>query len=421
MTEAATCLNISAIRQQFPALRRGVKGRPAVYFDGPAGSQVPFSVADAVHQYLLNTNANRGGRFATKSDAALDAAHAALADFVGAADPREICFGANMTTITLQVSRALARTWKPGDEIIVSRLDHDANFTPWILAAEDVGVRVHRVGLRPEDATLDLEDFERNLSDRTRLVAVGYAANSTGTINPVEHMTRLAHDAGALVYVDAVHFAPHGRIQAGRLGCDFLVCSAYKFFGPHVGVLWGRRGLLEEIQPYKVRPAPNTLPGRWMTGTQNHEGIVGAGAAVNYLAALSNADSNSPVSDRTDRLDMTFRRIVKYEQSLTVRLLIGLSEIPGINLHGIRDVDRVAERVPTVSLTVDGRTPDDLATALAGEGIFVWSGNHYAQPFTEAAGLEPHGTMRIGALHYNTTDEIDQVVRAIHRLTGTRR
>jgi len=191
MTEAAICLNISAIRQQFPALRRGVKGRPAVYFDGPAGSQVPFSVADAVHQYLLNTNANRGGRFATKSDAALDAAHAALADFVGAADPREICFGANMTTITLQVSRALARTWKPGDEIIVSRLDHDANFTPWILAAEDVGVRVHRVGLRPEDATLDLEDFERNLSDRTRLVAVGYAANSTGTINPVEHMTRV--------------------------------------------------------------------------------------------------------------------------------------------------------------------------------------------------------------------------------------
>ena len=419
MIPAETALNTGEIRNQFPALRRKVNGRPAVFLDGPAGSQTPQCVADAVSEYLLKTNANRGGPFATaaESDAILDAAHVTLADFVGATDPNEICFGANMTTITFHVSRALARQWQPGDEIIVSRLDHDGNVTPWVLAAADAGATIRFVDLRPDDWMLDVDDLQRKLSDKTRLVAVGYAANSTGTINPVQNITRLAHDAGALVYIDAVHFAPHGRMHVDHIGCDFLVCSAYKFFGPHVGVLWGRRSLLEEKQPYKLRPAPDSLPGRWMTGTQNHEGIAGAAAAVEYLASLGVTGSNSVDSGRSARLDAAFSRIMAYEKSLSLRLVSGLSEIPGVTVNGIRDPERVTERVPTVSLTVAGKTPRELAQALAGEGIFVWAGNHYAQPFTEAADLEPDGTLRIGALHYNTLDEIDQVTETLGRMT----
>jgi len=409
-------MNIDDVRQQFPALRRTVNGRPAVFLDGPAGSQVPQSVADAVSRYLLRHNANRGGGFATaeESDAVLDAAHAALADYVGTTDPDEVCFGPNMTTITLAVSRALARTWQPGDEIIVSRLDHDANFTPWVLAAQDAGVTVRYMDLRPQDGTLNLDDFHRKLCARTRLVAVGYAANATGTINPVAEFVRAAHSMNALVFVDAVHFAPHGRINVTALDCDFLVCSAYKFFGPHVGVLWGRRSLLEEIRPYKLRPSPETLPGRWMTGTQNHEGIAGAAAAVDYLAGLgTDAD---PDGGRSSRLDAAFRKIVTYEQSLSKQLLSGLSEIAGVTIQGIADVSRLDERVPTLSMTHAKYTPREMSAHLAADGIFTWAGNHYAQPFTEAAGLEPEGTLRIGALHYNTAEEIDRVIQSLKRL-----
>lgn len=318
-----------------------------------------------------------------------------------------------MTTITLAVSRALARTWQPGDEIIVSRLDHDANFTPWILAAEDAGVAVRYIDLHPEGGTLDLDDYRSKLSERTRLVAVGYAANATGTINPVHDMVKSAHAVGALIFVDAVHFAPHGRINVARLGCDLLVCSAYKFFGPHVGVLWGRRSLLQETRPYKLRPAPDRVPGRWMTGTQNHEGIAGAAAAVDYLASLGAGSEGTPESSRSARLDAAFDQIVSYEQTLSARLLAGLDGIPDVTIQGISDLSRMDERVPTVSLTHMKRTPKEIAVKLAAAGIFVWSGHHYAQPFTEAAGLEPHGTLRMGALHYNTVEEIDRIVEAI--------
>lgn len=405
---------VHQIRQQFPALLRRVDGQPVVFLDGPAGSQVPQRVADAVSQYLLQTNANRGGPFATavESDAVLDAAHQALADFVGAADLDEICFGANMTTITFQVSRAMSKLWQPGDEIIVCRGDHDANFTPWVLAARDAGVTVRHIQLNAADATLNLNSLYEHLSPKTRLVAVGLAGNATGTINPVADVSRMAHEANALVYVDAVHFAPHGRIDVRQLGCDFLVCSAYKFFGPHVGVLWGRREMLESTQPYKLRPAPDGLPGRWMTGTQCHEGIAGAAAAVEYLASLG---ENSTNSDRSRRLDSAFSMITAYERSLSERLLDGLAGIPGVTIHGIRETARVAERVPTVSVTFHGATPIEMARKLAAEGVFVWAGNHYAQPFTEATGLEPHGTLRLGALHYNTIEEIDRVIEAIGR------
>ena len=275
-------------RRQFPSLARTVNGHPAVFLDGPGGSQVPERVIAAVSDYLGRTNANHGGLFATgrQSDALLDDAHRAVADLFGADDPETMIFGQNMTSLTFALSRALAKTWRPGDEIVVSRLDHDANVTPWVLAAADAGATVRHIEIHREDCTLDLDDFAAKLSPRTRLVTVGQASNAVGTINPIRVIVRQSHEAGAMVFVDAVHFAPHGLIDVARSGCDFLAASAYKFFGPHVGVLWGRRELLERLPAYKVRPAPDGLPGRWMTGTQNHEGIAGTAAAVDYLADL---------------------------------------------------------------------------------------------------------------------------------------
>ena len=414
---------LTEIRRQFAGLKRLQDGREVAFFDGPAGSQVPEIVVDAVCHYLRHTNCNRGAAFTTAklSDGILEAAHVVMADFVGTDDPDCIAFGANMTSLTFQLSRALSRTWKAGDEIIVTQLDHDANVSPWVLAAQDRGVTVHHVGLNPSDWTLDLEDYRSKLSSRTRLVAAGYASNATGTVNPVRTITEMAHQFGALVFVDAVHFAPHGRIDVNQIGCDFLACSAYKFFGPHAGVLWGRRTLLEEIRPYKLRPSPDSLPGRWMTGTQNHEGIAGAAAAVEYLSSLD--DLTAEYSDRSDqsraaRLDRVFRRITDYERSLSEALLNGLKGIRGIHLWGITETSRLDQRVPTVSFTLEGRTPREVSEWLATQGLFVWNGNHYALPFTESAGLEPGGTIRVGALHYNSLEEIHRLINSLHELTN---
>ncbi|MCA9066466.1 MAG: cysteine desulfurase-like protein [Planctomycetaceae bacterium] len=405
---------IDTIRQQFPAFGRTQNGTRVALFDGPAGSQVPYSVIEAVSHYLGHTNCNRGASFATslESDAILDAAHVTLATFLGAPDPESVIFGPNMTSITLQVSRAVSTQWKPGDEIIVTRLDHDANVSPWVLAAQDRGVTVHHIDLNPEDWTLNMEDYHSKLSERTVLVAVGYASNATGTINPVRSMIEAARRVNALTYVDAVHFAPHGRINVTELGCDFLVCSAYKFFGPHVGILWGRPELLESIRPCKLRPSPESLPGKWMTGTQNHEGIAGAAAAVRYLASLG----NQPAASLSDQITASMSQICQYEQFLSQKLLAGLAQNSKVRVLGITDPCRIAERVPTVSFLVKGRSPRQCAEQLAGEGFYVWSGNHYALPFTEAAGLEPDGTIRVGALHYTTTQEVDGLLAAIERL-----
>jgi len=394
-------------RSQFPALSGSLDDEAPVFFDGPAGSQVPERVVQAVSHYLTSTNANHGGVFATsrQSDALLEEAHAALADLLGAADPHEIAFGANMTTLTLGLSRALARTWKPGDQILVTQLDHDANVTPWVLAAQDAGVCVERVGIRPDDCTLDLDDLHRKLTSKTRLVAVGAASNAVGTINPVAQITKLAHEAGAQVVVDAVHYAPHRMCDVQAWRCDYLLCSAYKFFGPHVGILWGRRELLEELPTYKVRPAPDDLPGRWMTGTQSHEGIAGAAAAVEYLADLGRWVAPEAV-DRRSALVAAFEAIAEYETSLCRDLLAGLAELPGIKVLGIRDLDRLGQRVPTIGLTHERLFPIEIAQHLARHKIFVWHGNFYALSLTEALGLEPHGMVRIGLLHYNTRDEI---------------
>lgn len=413
---------VDVIRSRFPGLARQQAGRPVALFDGPAGSQVPESVVTAVADYLRYTNCNRGAAFATsiESDAVLDQAHQACADLVGASDPAEICFGSNMTTLTLQVSRSLSMDWKPGDEIIVSRLDHDANVTPWVLAAGDRGVTVRQIELRRDDWTLDLDDFRRKLSSRTRLVAVGYASNATGTVNPVTQITQAARQAGAIVFVDAVHYAPHGRISVSGLGCDLLVCSAYKFFGPHVGVLWGRRELLERVRPYKLRPSPDSLPGRWMTGTQNHEGIAGTAAAVDYLASLDETVTESGSDSRSAKLDRVFGRIAEYERSLSERLLNGLQSIPQLRVHGIRNPAELDRRVPTISFTIEGLKPAWIARQLAEDGVYAWSGNHYALPFTEAAGLEPDGTVRVGALHYTTSEEVDRLITGLQKLPRNR-
>jgi cysteine desulfurase family protein (TIGR01976 family) len=405
-------------RPQFPALQGSIAGQQAVFFDGPAGSQVPQRVLDAISDYLVRMNANHDGLFATSraSDELLHEAHCALADFVGADDPDCIVFGANMTSLNFAVSRALAKTWKPGDEILLSRLDHDANVSPWVLAAQDAGATVRHIDIRREECTLDMDDFRSKLSSRTRLVAVGAASNAVGTINPIAEICRAAHEVGALVFCDAVHYAPHGRIDVRALDCDLLVCSAYKFFGPHVGVLWARRELLEDLPAYKVRPAPNAIPGRWMTGTQNHEGIAGTLAAVEYLAELGRtfgpADANRPAA-----LDAAFATITTYEQRLADRLIAGLVQRPEITVWGLPDASRREERVPTLGITHTRYTPTGLAQSLAERNIFVWHGNFYALPVTEALGLEPEGMVRIGLLHYNTGEEVDRLLKQLDQIS----
>lgn len=409
-------------RAQFPALTREVAGRPASFFDGPAGSQTPECVIGAISNYLRRTNANHGGVFATsrESDALLEQVHAAVADFLGVADPDCVVFGANMTTLNFQLSRTLARTWKPQDEVIVTRLDHDANVSPWVLAARDAGATVHHLAIHPEDCTLDLDHLRRLLSNRTRLVAVGGASNAVGTINPIAEISHLAHAVGAEVAVDAVHLAPHRLPDIAAWGCDWLLASAYKFFGPHIGLLWGRRERLEELEVYKVRPATNSLPGKWMTGTQNHECLAGVGAAIEYLAGLGRT-IDPQARDRRGALAAAYQAIRLYEEALSQRFLEGMAELPAFQVRGITELSRLGERVATFGLRPAHWAPVDVAEALASRGIFVWHGNFYALPLTEALGLEPEGLVRIGFLHYNTVEEVDHLLAALRNLTSAQR
>ncbi|MFP6673119.1 MAG: cysteine desulfurase-like protein [Pirellulaceae bacterium] len=412
---------IEQCRQQFPALSRLVNDSPAIFLDGPAGTQVPQRVIDAMVRYLSHCNANHGGLFPTsmESDLMLAEAHQALADLLGVEDSAEVAFGANMTSLTFSLARSLARTWSPGDEIVVTRLDHDANVSPWVLAAEDAGVTVHFIDLRVDDYTLDLEALQDKLSEKTRLVAVGCASNASGGINPVQDICRWAHDAGSLVFLDAVHYAPHRLIDVPAWDCDFLACSTYKFFGPHVGVCWGRRALLEELTAYKVRPAENALPAKWMTGTQNHEGIAGALAAVNYLADLGCQLKGQDDLARREALQVAFTAIEDYETELTRQLLEGLNAIEQIKVWGISDLARLAERVPTVSITHDNLTAAQLAERLGQQGIFAWHGNYYALEFTESLGLEPAGMLRIGLVHYNTAEEVERLRQCLVDFSDT--
>ncbi|MBL8729202.1 MAG: cysteine desulfurase-like protein [Planctomycetes bacterium] len=412
-------LDVIAVRRRFPGLLRRSGDVAAVFFDGPAGSQVPRSVADAMTHQLLYENANHGGAFATSvaTDAMVQRARAAVVDFVGGDDPEEVVFGANMTTLTFHLAHALARTWRPGDEVVVTDSDHDANVTPWVRAAAAAGCGVQRIAVRP-DASLDLDDAERKITARTRLVAFGAASNLSGTVHPVARLCELARARGARTFVDAVHEAPHARLQAARLGCDFLVCSAYKFFGPHLGVLWGRRALLEAIEADRVRPAAAHGAEKWQTGTANFEAIAGTLAAVDYLAKLG-SEHGGP-EDRRGALDAAFATIERHERELSAELLRGLADLPDVRVIGIADPDRAHERRPTVSFTHASRSPRQLAAGLTGAHVYCWPGNSYALALTTALGLEPDGVLRLGMLHYNTRDEVRYVLAQLRRLlTGS--
>lgn len=411
---------VLSLRKHFPALDRQVNGFPVAYFDGPAGTQVPTSVTDAISNYLLHSNANHAGLFQTsiESDALLDQAHAAFAEFVGAKDPEEISFGQNMTSLTFAFSRALSNTWKEGDEIIVTRLDHDANVTPWVLAARDHGVKVHYVDFDREEFQLDLNQLQSYLNPKTRLVAVGCASNASGGINPVRQISDWAHSVGALCYLDAVHYAPHRLIDVESFGCDFLVCSAYKFFGPHTGILWGKREHMEQLEAYKVRPSSNQLPGKWMTGTQSHECIAGSLAAVDYLANLGRDLAGEQGLSRRAALKAAFQGIEEYEGGLADQMLTGFSTIPGLKVYGIQETGRSQDRVSTFSVTLEGVDTTYFAQQLCERGHFVWHGNYYALQFSESLGLEPEGMVRIGALHYNTSEEVERLLQDIRLIAA---
>lgn len=406
-------LPLDWIRSQFPALTLDVDGYPAAFFDGPGGTQVPQRVLDAVSQYLISANANSHGVFLTsrRTDDTLRDAHQAAADLLGC-EAREVVFGANMTSLTFAMSRAIGRELQPGDEVVLTALDHDANFGPW-KALEERGVTVHVAEFRRTDCTLEINGLLSLLNPKTKLVAIGYASNAVGTINPVQQVIEAAHAVGALAFVDAVHYAPHGPIDVKALDCDFLACSAYKFFGPHQGILYGKAEHLARLQPYKVRPADEGIPDRWETGTQNHEAMAGAAAAIDYLAELG--ERCGATGSRREKLVGAMTAIQGAERELGARLIAGLLAIPGLEFFGIREPERFAQRTPTVSIRLAGETPRETASRAAAEGLFVWDGNYYALNWSERLGLEPNGAVRIGLAHYNTVDEVDRLLACLGR------
>lgn len=410
---------VPELRSAFPALQRLTPdgNQPVVYLDGPAGSQVPRVVLDAIHDYYAYHNANTGGMFPSSRETGemMTAAHQAAADWFGADDPRECVFGANMTTLTMAFSRALAKTWLPGQRIVVTELDHDGNVTPWKLAAADAGVQVETVRIRPDDATLDMQDFKAKVTPGTRLVAFTCASNSVGSRTRIAEMVEIAHAAGAEVYLDAVHYAPHNLIDVQRWNADYCVCSAYKFFGPHVGLLWGRLERLEALTAYKLRPSPQHSPGKWMTGTQNFAAIAGVTAAIDYVASIGRrlAPNNQGSLGRRQALQLAFECIESYERELVGQLIQGLQAIAGVRLFGIVDPNRFADRVPTVVFTIAGRTSAEVAEALGKQGIFCWHGDYYAVDVCRALGQQDCGMVRLGILHTTTAAEVERTVRAV--------
>ena len=469
MSSASTLtptLDLTRIRSQFPSLAQTVNGYPAVFFDGPGGTQVPQRVIDAISNYLARDNANSGGAYPTsrRTDAVIAEARAAMADFFHCA-PDEVIFGQNMTALTYMISRSIGRELQPGDEILVTRLDHDANVSPWLQMAEERKVTVRWAEIHDKDCTLDLRDLASKINEHTKLVAVGYASNAVGTINPVKEIVQLAHAAGALAYVDAVHYTPHGLIDVAALNCDFLVCSTYKFFGPHMGVLFGKREHLQRLRPYKVRPLTDAIPFRWEFGTLNHECIAGITACVDYIADLgrdsgtcgdsrprkpalskpegqgeSNGSGGPDVSGRggnnetrlphpsaffgeggkTERraaIESAYAAIHEHERVLLERAMQGLQQIPGARIYGITDPARYHERCGTIAVRIQGHSPLELATRLGERGIFTWDGNYYALNLTEHLGVEKSGGfLRIGLVHYNTIDEVDRLLAALHEI-----
>lgn len=414
--------DLESVRSQFPALSITDNGVRRIYLDNPAGTQVAVGVADAMSDCLLHKNANLGGYFASSADAGqiVDSARDAMADFVNAPSAEEIVFGQNMTTITLHMSRSIGRLLKPGDEIVLSQMDHDANVWPWVLLARDLGLTVKWLPFNKKTFEFELDVLDDLLTQRTRLVCVGGASNLTGTINDIATICSKANDAGAITYIDAVQSVPHVATDVQQIGCDFLVCSAYKFFGPHQGILWGRRELMERLEPYKVRPAPEEIPGCFETGTQSHEGFSGVAAAVNYFAwigdtmAQEHMDRWPHLSGRRQVLRAAMDCLFDYEKSLAVRLIDGLMQLDGVTVQGITAADAIGRRVPTVSFTHSSIAPATIARLLAQQNIFVWSGHNYAIEVAKTLEIyETGGAVRIGPVHYNSCAEIDELLTAL--------
>jgi len=427
---AVTRFDLDTVRSRFPALSIADNGVPRIYFDNPAGTQVPQLVVDRMSECLLQANANLGGYFATsrKADAVVDDAHAAMADLLNAPSPEEVIFGQNMTTLTLHVSRSIGRQFRAGDEIILSRMDHDANVTPWVLLARDLGLTVRWLPFDLESFEFDLSALDNLLNARTRLVCVGGASNMTGTIHDIRAISARAREAGAWTYIDAVQSVPHVPTDVQEIGCDFLACSAYKFFGPHQGILWGRREILERLEAYKVRPAPNSIPGAFETGTQSHEGMAGTAAAVDYFAwvgetmAQDYLKTNERYAGRSRYVHAAMCCLFEYETTLTRHLIDGLKQLPGVKILGIAAADAMKRRVPTVSFIAAGVSSAGIAEALAKENIYVWSGHNYAVEAARALGIYDSGSgVRVGPVHYNSLGELDRLLTAVEDILPARR
>ena len=417
--------DIEQIRGKFPALNIKDSGVRRIYFDNPAGTQVPTEVIEAVQKCMIESNANIQGGFETSNrvDKILDEFHQSMADFLNATSSEEIIFGQNMTTLTLHISRSIGRLLSKGDEIILSRMDHDANISPWLLLAEDIGLSVKWLSFDTEKYEFDLNCLENLLSDKTKLICIGGASNLLGTINDIKSICKIAKKANALTYVDAVQLAPHVSIDVQDIDCDFLVCSAYKFFGPHQGILWGKRKLLKSLSPYKVRPATSELPGCFETGTQSHEGMAGTTAAVNYFAwigreyAESYQIENKYKNERTKFVHAALDYLFEYEKILTIDLIEGLQNIKNVQVQGITEKNALDRRLPTVSFSVSGLSPSLIAEGLAKENIFVWSGHSYALEVVKSLNLlDKGGVLRTGPVHYNTINEVHEFLEILDKL-----
>jgi cysteine desulfurase family protein (TIGR01976 family) len=422
--------DLSSYCRYFPSLDLEVEGRKAIYFDNPGGTQVAQQVIDAMVTYFREANANTHGAFLTsnRTDQIIAEARSAMADLLHAASPDEIVFGPNMTTLTFAFSRAIGKTLQPGDEIVVTILDHDANVAPW-MALQERGVIIRVVDVHLEDVTLDMEDMRSKITERTKVVAVGYASNAVGTINDIATIIRWAHEVGALAWIDAVQFAPHGPIDVQKLDADFLLCSSYKFFGPHLGILYGKAEHLEKFPAFKVRPASDTIPERWETGTQNHEGLAGLVGVIDYLAMIGRENGSryrelfsqntgtGSYHGRQRELKVAMHALMDYERGLSAQLLAGLREIRGLHIYGITDTKQLTLRVPTLACNIEGHSPRELAEQLASQGIFAWDGNYYALGIMERLELESKGgALRLGMAHYNTIEEVDRVLECLEQL-----
>lgn len=409
--------NITAVRQQFPSLYLALNGQERIFLDNPAGTQVPQRVIDAVTDYYLTKNANQGGLFATSiaNDAMVYEARELMADLLNAPSPDDIVFGANMTTLNFALSRAIAQTLPDDAEIVLTRMDHDANVAPWLAIARDRNLNVRWVDINTEDGTLDMDSLEGAINEKTKIVAAVHASNALGTINPVQQIAAMAHAVGAYFVMDAVQSTPHISIDVQSIGCDFLLCSAYKFFGPHVGILWGRRELLESLPAYKVRPSKDKAPYRWETGTPSFETIAATGAAVRYFESL--AGEQSAPSTRRQRLEQAFSELQAYETQLADHLIRGLQALHGVHIVGLTDSARLHQRVATVSFVMEQHSPEAIEAYLAKQGIQVWSGNYYAVEAMERLGYGESGMVRVGPVHYNTIAELDTLLNALDKLT----